>query len=1058
MKQLQGLQNALQKAANLVQGKQLVDTPQAHAVPSPGQQHQRSGWPRPDDPVLEHLLRDFRSAKLRRQFFSHDPKEYSKTLDVKVLAGTYNVAGKRPPTGLKLHEWLHQWKDCWPQAAAAPAAAGSAAGAGPDIVAIGFQEVVPLSAGNVIAGPSSAGADAWDYVLASTLNGDEWAGRNFGRTFGSNMASQAMYLNLERLGAQAYNVLSTQAANVVGSMEKMWTGAGTEGAGAARNGGAASAAQQQARLEQALASSEFGEDEYVQVVSKQLVGVYLTVWARKRTARHIRGVQTTSAATGFGGYLGNKGFGGYLGNKGAVAVRLRVHDAGLLLVASHLASGDAEGDELRRNADVAEILRRCTFSADQQPGQSLNGSTSSNGHWGSSSSILEHDNVVWLGDLNYRLTCSSDEARRLLRADKLEALLSYDQLTREMEAGHVFQGWREGPISFSPTYKYHLGCNVYSGEPLPPGVAMVRAVDSSNSLADSASDTAEDSATAGRDSPSVEKQKKRTPAWCDRVLWLPGRQLYQLAYGRGEIAVSDHRPVAAAFLLEAHRYNRDAVQQLAEAARRNIDMSDNAARPRCLLHPNFIELQLLPFGVAASHTVSLSNEGATPARFYFVAPPKPRMSVDGQMCWDDNQPISPPWLAISPDQGKVAPGETVSITLTAFVSGGGPASAAAHIAANPPPPPAPINTLDTILILRLEDGADSFISCHGSLLPSCFGMDLDALLTLGDSPVLSETELQQGQGKGRQLLQQGLQRVAAAAAAGQEGEGEGDLLGLQQLELGDAAAAAAAAGSGGAAGAGAGDSKLVTGLEERVPKEVQRLVSLLQVHLHTPGLFVHSHSACCSSLQPRHAPHTKQQLQQLLAATAPIRWALDAGVDFPQHATPHQAAAALLLMLQQLPDSLMPPDVAAVLVHCVPPVPAAMLSDAMSVAEWATLRHLLALWRRALAPEVAERNGLSVFSLAGVLAEHVFGDTAAAVPPEVAANRVAFMMALLDPQAAAPATMQQQQQRQQQLAAAPAGQPQQLPWGVPAPSAPVHQRGTSAVAQSAAQQPSESLI
>jgi hypothetical protein len=83
------------------------------------------------------------------------------------------VAGKRPPNGLKLHEWLHQWKDCWPQAAAA-AAAGSAAGGGPDIVAIGFQEVVPLSAGNVIAGPSSAGADAWDYVLASTLNGDDW--------------------------------------------------------------------------------------------------------------------------------------------------------------------------------------------------------------------------------------------------------------------------------------------------------------------------------------------------------------------------------------------------------------------------------------------------------------------------------------------------------------------------------------------------------------------------------------------------------------------------------------------------------------------------------------------------------------------------------------------------------------------------------------------------------------------------------------------------------------------------------------------------------------------
>lgn len=171
------------------------------------------------------------------------------------------------------------------------------------------------------------------------------------------------------------------------------------------------------------------------------------------------------------------------------------------------------------------------------------------------------------------------------------------------------QGWREGPISFNPTYKYHLGCNVYSGEPVPPGIAAVRAVDSSASLADSVeaeggspasastyvchayacdmsclsygsgtdgayrgpcsnqrehlhlckgvhclTGPAESGVHGGRDSPAgVEKQKKRTPAWCDRVLWLPGRQLYQLAYGRGEIAVSDHRPVTAAFLFEAHR-------------------------------------------------------------------------------------------------------------------------------------------------------------------------------------------------------------------------------------------------------------------------------------------------------------------------------------------------------------------------------------------------------------------------------------------------------------------------------------------------------------------------
>ena len=42
---------------------------------------------------------------------------------------------------------------------------------------------------------------------------------------------------------------------------------------------------------------------------------------------------------------------------------MRVYDSPLCLVAAHLASGSAEGDEVRRNMDYTEIVRRCAFPA-----------------------------------------------------------------------------------------------------------------------------------------------------------------------------------------------------------------------------------------------------------------------------------------------------------------------------------------------------------------------------------------------------------------------------------------------------------------------------------------------------------------------------------------------------------------------------------------------------------------------------------------------------------------------------------------------------------------------
>ena len=46
---------------------------------------------------------------------------------------------------------------------------------------------------------------------------------------------------------------------------------------------------------------------HLQLVGKQMVGVYLSIWVKRALLRHVRGVQVTTVGTGIMGYLGNKG-------------------------------------------------------------------------------------------------------------------------------------------------------------------------------------------------------------------------------------------------------------------------------------------------------------------------------------------------------------------------------------------------------------------------------------------------------------------------------------------------------------------------------------------------------------------------------------------------------------------------------------------------------------------------------------------------------------------------------------------------------------------------------
>ncbi|KAL5223167.1 hypothetical protein ABZP36_027880 [Zizania latifolia] len=245
------------------------------------------------------------------------------------------------------------------------------------------------------------------------------------------------------------------------------------------------------------------------VVSDQMVGIFVSVWARSSLRRHVRHAAASCVGAGVLGRLGNKG---------AVSVRFMLHGTSFCFVCCHLASGGKEGDALLRNADAADILSRTSFrrgTATSAPSPPLPEELPRK--------ILDHDRVVLLGDLNYRIAMEDGEARLLVQAKKWSLLLENDELLLELSKGGCFDGWREGLVTFAPTYKYHRNSDTFYW-----------CINGGGGVTDA----------AGREK---KQQQQRAPAWCDRILW-SGKGLRQVRYERcGGYRLSDHRPVRAVF-------------------------------------------------------------------------------------------------------------------------------------------------------------------------------------------------------------------------------------------------------------------------------------------------------------------------------------------------------------------------------------------------------------------------------------------------------------------------------------------------------------------------------
>ena len=176
-------------------------------------------------------------------------------------------------------------------------------------------------------------------------------------------------------------------------------------------------------------------------------------------------------------------------NKGALALRFSLSGVSFCFVASHLNAGEGTDNLQRRNADYHQIVKGLDFDYDTRR-------------------VSDHDCVFWLGDLNYRLTASRPHVlAQIARAD-WPGLVATDELTRARMAHTAFGGFSEPPIGFAPSYKLqpHARPDVYVED--------------------------------------------RVPSYTDRVLYLGGARVLPSGYMRLDSALSDHRPVAASFVVD----------------------------------------------------------------------------------------------------------------------------------------------------------------------------------------------------------------------------------------------------------------------------------------------------------------------------------------------------------------------------------------------------------------------------------------------------------------------------------------------------------------------------
>ncbi|KAI4334639.1 hypothetical protein L6164_019303 [Bauhinia variegata] len=378
--------------------------------------------------------------------------------------------------------------------------------------------------------------------------------------------------------------------------------------------------------------------------SRQLGALLISLWVRKNLRTHVGDIDAGAVPCGFGRAIGNKG---------GVGLRIRVYDRIMCFVNCHLAAHLEAVN--RRNADFDHIYRNMVFTRSSNLPNTAAAGVSTAAHMlrganalGNNSEeakpeLSEADMVVFFGDFNYRLFgISYDEARDFVSQRCFDWLREKDQLRAEMKAGKVFQGMREALIKFPPTYKFErhqAGLGGYD---------------------------------AG--------EKKRIPAWCDRIIYRDTRSAPVsecnlncpvvssiLQYDACmDVTDSDHKPVRCKFNVKIAHVDRSIRRkEFGEIMRSNEKVSSMLEElcyfPETTVNPDIIVLTKQDISLLRINNKSTKDK----AIYKITCEGESTIKEDGEApdCNPRGAFAFPRWLEVTPAAGIIKPEQHVEVSV-----------------------------------------------------------------------------------------------------------------------------------------------------------------------------------------------------------------------------------------------------------------------------------------------------------------------------------------------------------------------------------------------------------